>query len=1286
MSVLVFDRGNVCSPNLVRKTKETLTQAGFEIGSITGRYFYLVDVERELTDSEHARLLQVLDYPDGQSSAHSFVPQASVVPRLGTISPWSSKATDIVNLCQLRQIKRVERGLHWWLDPWDPSMTTYLHDRMIEQVVGRRELNTFFRESVPDTLKVISLCGDARGVLTRFNESAGLALSNDDITYLIDLYQQLGRDPTDAELMMFAQANSEHCRHKIFNAHWQVNGTKQSRSLFQSIRNTAEAINYSGLLSAYSDNAAVIEGQSHNRLSVDPEKFQYLNRAEASHLLMKVETHNHPTAIAPFPGAATGSGGEIRDEGSVGRGSKPRAGLTGFTTGHLRIPGHKQPWERETSLPPHLSSALQIMLKGPIGAASYNNEFGRPAISGYFRTFESKGPDGVDWCYHKPVMIAGGIGAVFADHIHAETLSTSGDIVVLGGPGMLIGLGGGAASSLASGSSTMELDFASVQRDNAEMQRRCQEVIDRCTYHGKENPIARIHDVGAGGLSNAIPELLRDLNCGGDINMDDVPIADSGMSPMAVWSNESQERYVMVIHHQMSDLVRDICRRERCPIAFIGKTNDTHRLVVHRANGTETVVDLLLEDVLGNPPQSVRSFTSQHRESEPLRLERATLAKTIESVLHFPSVASKKFLITIGDRSITAFVVQDQMVGPYQIPVADASVILDGFDGYSGATMAIGERSPLAVIDPAASARIAVGEALTNVSGVLIDNIRRIVLSANWMAAPDETGENQALFEAVRTIGEQFCSSLGIAIPVGKDSLSMKTVWESADQIRTAVAPLTLVVTAFAPVPDVRQVVVPMLKQSGTKLVLLSLDKQTRLGGSALAQINNQIGNDCPDVDDPERLLALFEMLQSLVREERILSIHDRSDGGLFVTCAEMAFAGRKGLNLEVPENHIEFLFNEEIGVVVEIQEDELDQLCIAANQARVEILMIGETQAELTYRISRGDDVLYESSIDTLEQTWSEVSFQMQQRRDDATCAEEENACITHRRRGLHESLTYEKNEYHRSAVAMATTKPKVAILRDQGINGQLEMAAAFIRAGFDAFDIHMSDFLREDKVNALQSLDQYQVLVACGGFSYGDVLGAGRGWANTIRFNEGVSQIFRRFFERDTLVLGVCNGCQMLSQLTDLIPGTSHWPRFERNRSDQFESRTVMVEVADVASPWLNKMQGSILMIPVAHGDGYTQFAEAGDYGTLIASNQIALRFVDDTGRYTEQYPDNPNGSKGGTAGLISEDGRVLAMMPHPERAFLEIQNSVKGDLRSEDESGAWMRLFHNACAAFN
>lgn len=1276
-----------------------LRTAGPGISDLSARFVYLADLadsewpaaDEECSESI-ARLSQLLESDSGyEAPAQGWT--LTVVPRLGTRSAWSSKATDIINRCGLSIIQRVERGIEYHFPgvkadelSLDARRAVYaeLHDRMTESVIESPEhLAGLFAVSEPAPMITVNVLGEGRAALEKHNSQHGLALSSDEIDYLVDNFTVLQRNPSDAELMMFAQANSEHCRHKIFNANWVIDGEARSESLFGMIRNT-HALSPEGVLSAYHDNAAVIEGNIAHRWLPDA-KGEYRSSEEPVHIQIKVETHNHPTAISPFPGAATGSGGEIRDEGAVGNGSKPKAGLCGFTVSNLAIPEWQHAWENETAKPERIASAFDIMQEGPIGAAAFNNEFGRPALGGYFRTFCQKvsNADGESEIkgYHKPIMIAGGMGNIRQGNIEKRAVPVGAAIVVLGGPSMLIGLGGGAASSVASGEGDSELDFASVQRGNPEMQRRCQEVIDRCIALGEASPVLSIHDVGAGGLSNALPELINDAGRGGLFDLRAVLNDEPGMSPMAIWSNESQERYVMAVERERLPLFESLCQRERCLYAIVGEATQERQLRVADPVFDNHPVDMPLDVLLGKPPKM--SITASHRSTpgDEFTTENLVLSQVVERVLNLPAVASKNFLITIGDRSITGQVARDQLVGPWQMPVADVAVTVADYQGYCGEAMAMGERSPLAILDAAASARMAVAEALTNIVAADIGELSDVKLSANWMAAAGQPGEDAALFDAVKAVGLELAPALGIAIPVGKDSLSMKTVWSDEEGEHRVVSPLSLVVTAFAAVTDARRTLTPELQLDcgDTQLLLLDLGAgRNRLGGSALAQVHERVGNEVPDVTNPQWLKGLFNAVQSLIQSDLILAWHDRSDGGLFVTLAEMAFAANTGLQINLnslPSDAIASLFAEELGGVLQIRSHHYAQVMAVLDDHGLSDLVhvLGSPSDTGHLDIWQGTDQLFSESIAVLRRQWWQTSYQMQKRRDNPDCAEQELQQISkHDDPGLTPVLTFDPaNSVVLSAVQIQSQRPSVAILREQGVNGHFEMAAAFDRAGFNAIDVHMSDLFE-----GRRSLSEFQGLVACGGFSFGDVLGAGGGWAGSILYNNAMSDSFQAFFERqDTFALGVCNGCQMFSRLKTLIPGAQHWPEFHRNQSEQFEARVATVEICDSPSLFFTDMVGSRLPVALAHGEGRAVFANDLDASRALAS----MKYVDNHGAATEQYPLNPNGSPGGINGLCSEDGRVTIMMPHPERVFRTVTHSWAP--RSWGENSPWLRMFENA-----
>jgi phosphoribosylformylglycinamidine synthase len=1256
-----------------------------DILKIEAFYVHYADVEEDLTAQETEVLQQLLHYGYPERTVTDTAMTVWVVPRPGTISPWSSKATEIAERCGLNKIKRLERGVEYRLFSQQSlsaamldSIQDLIHDRMTEVVVDDENKIAIFAEHDPLPLDTIPLMEQGREALVRANQELGLALSNDEIDYLTESFSGLGRNPTDVELMMFAQANSEHCRHKIFNASWTIDGVDQAMSLFKMIRHTAEQ-SPAGILSAYSDNASVVEGSPAQVFIRNPKTGEYAYQQEDAHLLMKVETHNHPTAISPHPGAATGSGGEIRDEGATGRGSTPKAGLTGFSVSHLNIPGYRQPWEQDFGKPARIASALDIMLEGPIGGAAFNNEFGRPNIAGYFRSFEQPSETGQDnhyRGYHKPIMIAGGMGNIRPMLVEKQPIPAGSLIIILGGPAMLIGLGGGAASSQTSGESAEQLDFASVQRENPEMERRCQEVINHCNALGDETPIVSIHDIGAGGLSNAVPEIIHDCHRGGEFELRKVHSADKGMSPMQIWCNEAQERYVVAIKPESLPLFESFCQREHCLFAVIGHATDEEHLRLSDEWLGGNPVDLPMSVLFGKPPKMHRDVQHLEKKLPELDFRGLALDEAINRVLSFPAVADKSFLIHIGDRSVTGLVARDQMVGPWQIPVADIAVTATGFNSYHGEAMAMGERTPLALINAPASGRMAIAEALTNLAASCIENLGKIKLSANWMAAAGTEGEDAALFDTVKAIGMELCPQLGIAIPVGKDSLSMKTVWRDEQGDKTMTSPLSLIITAFAPVVDIRQTLTPELKNEESLLLLIDLGQgKNRLGGSVLAQVYQQLGNDCPDVDDADLFKAFFNAIQLLNQQQLIMAYHDRSDGGLLATVTEMMFAGRQGVHLQLDslgDDVLAALFNEELGAVIQIAPDNLEAVgtILASAGLGQYCHQIGCTIDAQRLKIVHQGRLIYQNDRAELQKTWSELSYRMQAMRDNPDCARQQYERISDDNDpGLTASLTFNVND----DIAMpfiSKSRPKVAILREQGVNGHVEMAAAFDRAGFQAIDVHMTDILQRRV-----SLDGFVGLAACGGFSYGDVLGAGGGWAKSIMFNEQARNEFSRFFQRpDTFALGVCNGCQMLSGLKSIIPGAEHWPAFKRNLSEQFEARVAMVKVQSSPSIFFSDMEGSLMPVVIAHGEGRAVFdsIEPGEA-------QVALSYVDHYGKETEQFPMNPNGSIHGITGLTTPDGRFTIMMPHPERCFRAIQNSWHPQDWQED--GAWMRMFRNA-----
>ncbi|BDU20278.1 phosphoribosylformylglycinamidine synthase [Dyella sp. GSA-30] len=1246
-------------------------------------HVYFIDTDTAPEGEQRKRLLEVLEAKDATPEPASLW----VVPRLGTISPWSSKATDILHGAGF-QVRRVERGMAWQLAhmpdagarDYDAVMDV-LHDAMTQSVLTQLDdAKGLFLAGKPGDLLHIALGSDAQAALAKANSELGLALADDEIEYLAERYAELGRDPTDAELFMFAQANSEHCRHKVFNASWTLDGQPQDKSLFGMIKNTHQH-SPAHTLSAYKDNAAVIEGNEGKRFFADADGV-WRAHGERIDYAIKVETHNHPTAIAPWPGAATGAGGEIRDEGATGRGAKPKAGLTGFSVSDLRIPGHPMPWEVDRPLPPRMASAFEIMRDGPLGAAAFNNEFGRPCLGGYFRTYEHEtGEAGLRRGYDKPIMIAGGLANIRADHVQKRELQPGHKVIVLGGPAMLIGLGGGAASSVASGTSSAELDFASVQRDNAEMERRCQQVIDACWARGDNNPIVSVHDVGAGGLSNAIPELLNDSNVGGQIDLSKIPCDDPQLSPMQVWSNESQERYVLGIDAADLAEFEAYCVRERCPYAVVGEATAERVLVVRDPRRDLTVIDLPMDVLFGKAPR-------MHRDAKHVKpridlvpdLTGISMDEALIRVLKLPTVGSKNFLITIGDRTVGGLCSRDPMVGPWQVPVADCAVTIADFDGYVGEAMAMAERAPVALLSSADAARLAVGEAITNLAAASIASLGEVRLSANWMAAINHPGEDAALFDAVKAVGMELCPELDISIPVGKDSLSMQTVWKDGETKQRTVSPVSLVITGFARVDDVRRTLTPQIRldRGDSELWLIDLGGgRDRLGSSALTQVFNRGGGVPPDLEDAKQLKALFDLVQEANRSGLLLAYHDRSDGGAIVTLLEMAFAGRCGLEVQLEgwgEATLRALFNEELGAVMQVA---------SANREAFEALLVKYGLAGIAHRIGRpkeklgiklflGGDTLFKWNWSTLFAAWNDTSYSMQRLRDNPQSADAEREWrLDDADPGISPKLGFDPAEDIAAPFIAKGARPRVAVLRDQGVNGQAEMAAAFTRAGFDAVDVHMSD-LAEGRIK----LADFRGFAACGGFSFGDVLGAGRGWATSILYNDYLRAEFSAFFaDTSKFALGVCNGCQMMSQLKDIIPGAQHWPKFLRNASEQYEARVVTLEVLDSPSIFFKGMTGSRIPVAVAHGEGRVSFPQV----CSPSKAGGALRFVDNRGRPTEDYPLNPNGSPGGLTGFTAAEGRVTILMPHPERVFRSAQMSWHPDPWGEDSP--WMRMFRNA-----
>ena len=1275
----------------INKLLARFNDAHLPVSDIYAEYVHFADITAPLTTEEHAQLVRLLKYGPHLSSHTPTGRLIVVTPRPGTISPWSSKATDIAHNCGLASIKRLERGVAYYVEAstltdaqWQ-QVAAELHDRMMETVFASLEEATqLFVHHEPAPVQSVDLQGRGRVALEEANTRLGLALAEDEIDYLLQAFTTLGRNPNDIELYMFAQANSEHCRHKIFNADWVIDGEQQPKSLFKMIKNTFEKTP-DHVLSAYKDNAAVMEGSEVGRFFADHANGKYHFHQEAAHILMKVETHNHPTAISPWPGAATGSGGEIRDEGATGRGAKPKAGLVGFSVSNLRIPGFEQPWEEDFGKPDRIVSALDIMTEGPLGGAAFNNEFGRPALNGYFRTYEEQvnSHNGVELRgYHKPVMLAGGIGNIRADHVQKGEIPPGAKLIVLGGPAMNIGLGGGAASSMASGQSDADLDFASVQRDNPEMERRCQEVIDRCWQLGEANPILFIHDVGAGGLSNAMPELVSDGGRGGRFELREILSDEPGMSPLEVWCNESQERYVLAVAPEQLALFDELCRRERAPYAVIGEATQEKHLTLNDSHFGNQPIDMPLDVLLGKTPKMTRNVERLQATGVALDREAISIADAVNRVLHLPTIAEKTFLVTIGDRTVTGMVARDQMVGPWQIPVANCAVTTASLDSYYGEAMSLGERAPVALLDFAASGRLAVGEALTNIAATQIGDIKRIKLSANWMAAAGHPGEDAGLYDAVKAVGEELCPQLGLTIPVGKDSMSMKTRWQEGSETREMTSPLSLVITAFARVEDVRHTVTPQLSTEDNALLLIDLGEgHNALGATALAQVYRQLGDKPADVRDAAKLKGFYDAIQALVAQRKLLAYHDRSDGGLLVTLAEMAFTGHCGIEADIAtlgDDRLAALFNEELGAVIQVA---------AADRDAVEQILkdhglgdcvhyLGRAVAGDRFTLTAAGHAVFSESRTRLRMWWAETTWQMQRLRDNPECADQEHdAKAIDADPGLNVKLSFDINDDIAAPFIATGARPKVAVLREQGVNSHVEMAAAFHRAGFDAIDVHMSDLL-----GGRIGLGNFHALVACGGFSYGDVLGAGEGWAKSILFNNRVRDEFETFFHRpQTLALGVCNGCQMMSNLHELIPGSELWPRFVRNHSDRFEARFSLVEVTASPSLLLEGMAGSMMPIAVSHGEGRVEVRDAAHLAQLESKGLVALRYVDNFGKVTETYPANPNGSPNGITAVTSENGRVTLMMPHPERVFRTVSNSWHPENWGEDSP--WMRIFRNA-----
>lgn len=1276
-----------------------LQRVSSNIEAVSGRFVHFVHVSRELTKAEEERLASLLTYGDAAEDVRADL-AFMVVPRLGTISPWASKATDIVKNCGIEGVLRVERGTVYSLALKAPlteeeaaQAAGVLHDRMTESVVARDfPAENLFVELEGRPMATVALVEEGRPALERANVEMGLALSPDEIDYLTDAFTKIGRNPTDVELMMFAQANSEHCRHKIFNARWTVDGEEREETLFGMIRRTHKMAPQ-GTITAYADNAAIFEGAEVTRLYPRPGSGNEFGRVferkdEMTHTVFKVETHNHPTAISPFPGASTGSGGEIRDEGATGRGARPKAGLCGFTTSNLNLPELPQGFENDSDTvtgektdakygaPSRIATPLSIMTEGPLGGAAFNNEFGRPNILGYFRTFEAN-IGGTRYGYHKPIMLAGGIGNIRDDQTKKDVPPAGSLLIVLGGPGMRIGLGGGAASSMTTGSNSEALDFDSVQRGNPEMERRAQEVIDRCWSMGDENPIIAIHDVGAGGLSNAMPELADLSGKGATFDLSKVPVEESGMSPLEIWCNESQERYVIALDAAKIDIFRDFCERERCPFAVLGTITEEADLKLTRPEETPAV-DMPMEVLLGKAPRMHRDVAHVETKLSAFKSEGLDLAKAVTDVLRHPTVGSKSFLITIGDRSVGGLVSRDQMVGPWQVPVADCGVTTLGFETNRGEAMSMGERTPIAVIDAAAASRMAVGEALTNIAAADV-KLPEVKLSLNWMAACGAKGEDAKLFDAVKGASD-FCVALGISVPVGKDSLSMRTAWEDNGEKKSVTSPVSLIASAAAPVGDVTLTLTPELRKIPSVLVLADLGcGRARMGGSILAQVAQRFGDTAPDCEDPAMLARFMGALRTLVNEGAVVAYHDRADGGLAATASEMMFASRLGVKLDLTSltkdaDVFAALFNEELGGLMQVPAEKAARVAEVMREAGLASVchFVGEVVDDDALTISANGAELARLDRADLQKAWTEVSWQIARGRDNPACADSEFARIERKEdTGLFAKTTFDVNEDVAAPMILTGVRPKIAILREQGVNSQTEMAAAFTRAGFDAYDVHMTDLL-----TGRADLAEFTGLACCGGFSYGDVLGAGGGWAKTILHNDRMVEMFRTFFNReDTFGLGICNGCQMMSHLRDLIPGASHWPEFVRNTSEQFEARLVNVEVLESPSIFFAGMAGSVMPVVNSHGEGRVQFLRPEDAALVKA----AARFVDPCGNPTEVYPYNPNGSKGGLTSVTTEDGRFTIMMPHPERSHRAQQLSWH-PAEWTDASG-WMRMFRNA-----
>jgi phosphoribosylformylglycinamidine synthase len=1331
------------------RSQRLLTQLQAVLPAITAvqaRHLHFIDAATPLSSDDTNRLQGLLTY--GEPAHADFadggaVEEFIVIPRFGTISPWASKATDIVHNCGMAHIKRVERGIAYRIQlkagflgssigagkmaaEQVEAVAALLHDRMTDSVLrNAQEAAGLFRTLEAKPLESVDVLAAGKQALEKANSDLGLAMSDDEIDYLHDAFTKAKRNPTDVELMMFAQANSEHCRHKIFNADWTIDGEVKDKSLFKMIKNTHEK-QPKGTIVAYSDNSSIMEGAEVTRFYPRGAGQEYAPSSELIHTLMKVETHNHPTAISPFPGASTGAGGEIRDEGATGRGAKPKAGLTGFTVSNLMIPGAVQAWENATSVtapadarssiskaygkPDRIASPLQIMIDGPLGGAAFSNEFGRPVLGGYFRTYEQNvgtpvaGAADTVYGYHKPIMIAGGIGNISGQHTHKNDIPPGSLLIQLGGPGMRIGMGGSAASSMATGTNTADLDFDSVQRGNPEMERRAQEVINGCWQLAEKNPIISIHDVGAGGLSNAFPEITNDAKRGALFDLRKVPLEESGMAPKEIWSNESQERYVLAIAPGDLTLFQALCERERCPYAVVGTATEERQLKLIDPEMGNAPVDMPMDVLLGKPPKMQRDVHHVQNEFPAIDLTGIQLDEAAKRVLLLPTVGDKSFLITIGDRTVGGMTVRDQMVGPWQVPVADCAVTAMSFEGYLGEAMAMGERTPLAVIDAPASGRMAVGETITNLAAAPIRDISDIKLSANWMAACGQPGQDAALFDTVHAVGMELCPALGISIPVGKDSLSMRTTWKDDGENKAVMSPVSLIVSGFAPVYDVRKSLTPQIRMDagGTVMILIDLGRgKNRMGASALAQVMGQLGNQAPDLDSAEDLKAFFGAIQQLNSDGKLLAYHDRSDGGLYGTLTEMAFAGRAGLSinldiLTLDEGHgadhgdaknwagqiaerrneqtLRALFSEELGAVVQVRADEKSLVMDVLRSFNLGACshIIGKPNDRGVIEFTRDAKIIYSQPRIELHRLWSETSWRIARLRDNPACADAEyERVLDETDPGITPKLTFDPSDNIAAPFLATGVRPRVAILREQGVNSHIETAWVMHQAGFAAVDVHMSDLIA-----GRVKLDDFQGVIAVGGFSYGDVLGAGEGWAKSILFNPAMAEQFARFFGRgDTFGLGVCNGCQMMSNLKSIIPGAHAWPKFTTNKSEKFEARFSMVEVLDSPSIFFQGMAGTQTAIAIAHGEGYADFTQTGNIGEAIG----ALRFIDNKGAATEAYPYNPNGSPQGLTAVTTADGRFTVMMPHAERVFRSVQQSWHPESWGEDSP--WMRMFRNA-----